>query len=448
MCFALVFAKNSEFGYTTVEFLDKNYEVIRRYFNIAMNIKAKREGVSYIDLERDVVEERGKVKGLDHYPEGKLGEIAKKIERKILEGLENGEIREESEKIMKVLKAVFKTLLLSKGVGKAPLNSNQKVLYSYGFGVKEVKAFNSYIMLRKNEKSRIEVLGENLIIPTKIFSLKLPIYLKEENIVSKHIQLIGERLIGFTFFRNCVYFKKNAECLFCEIPTYGGLANKKELEVLKNLGKEKRYFLVITGGFLDFELSKSWEALRSYIEDIDFRNFLQPTLVYHFPKKKWEEAFSLLKGKGVSKLILPMEVPKEFSNIIPGKEFSLSYEERIEEIVEAKKYFGGENVYTNYIYGIVPEDKLRKEILEVMRLGIKVYSTLYHSEGINRIGVINLDVVKTFSFYKWLAENHIKRWGEKPILFDDKSISNHPLNAFVEIAKYNVKPLIYDFLRW
>lgn len=447
--FALLLAKPQKVGYTTVEFLSKDYKVVRRYFNIAKDITPSEKGLIYMDLERDVVEEQGRVSFLDNYPEGPLGEVAKRVEGQILRDLAEGRVARTSRKAMLALRALFKTLLLSVGVGRLQVSKRRqgRVLYSYGWGVREVELLHTHVMLRKGPYSPIEVLEEEVVIPTSILPVKLPLRHVGGRIYSNHIQHIGKRLIGFTFFKNCVYFKEGKPCAFCEISTQGGLSPEEEVARLSALADGNSFF-VITGGFLDMSLEKSWLTLKGYLERIPFQRFRDPTVVYHFPKGKWEEAFSYLKEVGISKAVLPMEVPKAYVKvIIPGKEVSLSYEDRVEELQVAKGYLGGQHVYASYIYGIVPEEELKAEIERAFALGIKVYATLYHTEGVNQIGYRRLNPTAVFHFYKWLAEQHSKRW-QGPIIYDDESVSNHPFNAFIPLAQGDVKPLLYSFLSW
>ncbi len=108
--FALLYASPKKEGYTTIEFFDRNYNVIRRYFNIAENITVSPEKVEYLDLERDVVESKGSIKCLDNYPEGERKKKVKEIEKRIIKDIKSGEVERKSKKVVKRLSAILKCI--------------------------------------------------------------------------------------------------------------------------------------------------------------------------------------------------------------------------------------------------------------------------------------------------------------------------------------------------
>ena len=114
--FALLYAKEEQgVSHTWAEYLDKEYRVIRRYFNISKNIKIGEEGVEYIDLERDVVEEDGNIIYLDSYPKEFYKEVERE-EKKIVKNIRKGYYEEFHKKTKKVIEALVKTILITRGV--------------------------------------------------------------------------------------------------------------------------------------------------------------------------------------------------------------------------------------------------------------------------------------------------------------------------------------------
>lgn len=176
-------------------------------------------------------------------------------------------------------------------------------------------------------------------------------------------------LIYLTVFRNCQYFGKDEECMFCDInhnwrqqkrsgrPYTGVKSIEHILEALSGIDRfdtvAKTYTL--TGGSVVTQLQQK--------DEVDFYSQYAKAINEKFPgrwiSKVVTQAFTLddcqkLKDVGVQIYHPNYEVWDEqlFKTFCPGKERYIGRDNWIDRVVQSAKIFGSENVIPNFVGGV------------------------------------------------------------------------------------------------
>ena len=144
---------------------------------------------------------------------------------------------------------------------------------------------------------------------------------------------------------------------------------------------------------------------------------------------------------------------KKFEKMAPGKNL-IGYDMYLKKLKIAKSIFGAGNVYSNFVYGIQSlvenngksfnskEENIisLKGVKFLLKEGIIPLYTIYHTNGTNEIGKINIVVEELIDFSleygKCVFNSGLVDKNKKGVIFDLGSISNHVYNDAYILNKY------------
>lgn len=176
-------------------------------------------------------------------------------------------------------------------------------------------------------------------------------------------------LIYLTAYRMCQYFNKKEQCQFCDInrnfvqqrkagKTYTGIKEDDEiLEALAHIDRldDQAKAYTLTGGSVITDLQGTQEVdfYVQYIEAIEARfpgRWIAKAVVQAWPVADCQR----IKDAGCQIYHPNYEVWGKdlFSQICPGKERVIGWENWINRVVESASVFGPENVIPNFVGGV------------------------------------------------------------------------------------------------
>ncbi|MCK9293380.1 radical SAM protein [archaeon] len=276
---------------------------------------------------------------------------------------------------------------------------------------------------------------------------------------SESIQILGVNLAGIVLSNYCHFVHDNKKCRFCEIDSNCfNVKAKSRVEILKHFKKIKTKkdikYLSITSGNFNKDYDKMLVFFIDFIKEIKFINKDIKILLSLMPPSD-DELLIKLKNVGCDMVAFNIEMleRKRFEKMVPGKNL-LGYDLYVEKLKKAKSIFGAGNVYSNFVYGVQSLIKNRgdtfngkeendislKGVKFLLKNGIIPLYTVYHTNGTNEIGDININIEKLINFSldygRLVLKSNLVDKDKKGVLFDLGSISNHVYNDAYILNKY------------
>lgn len=291
----------------------------------------------------------------------------------------------------------------------------------------------------------------------------------EETLISEVCGYLGLDLVGAVPSNSCFYFKNKMQCKFCEIlPTYEN--HVKYPKPLKNLSticdalqrsieKEKKIqHICITAGNV-----KSYDYTCRFFIDIGkelLKRNLHTTIKHVLATLMPPNQLSLideLSNTFFNKVSFPLEVYEKdhFKITCPGKA-AYGYDNILQALQYALKFFGKGNVLTNLVYGMqsfhpeqtrfFPEKENEFALIatqELLKREILPTFSIYHYGGFNSVGKLELDSRYVYNFFKeWgklVVDSHLLPQKENTLIFSPWTCSNTLYNDAFLLAKETSK---------
>ena len=273
------------------------------------------------------------------------------------------------------------------------------------------------------------------------------------------IQILGVNLAGIVLSNYCHFVHDNKKCKFCEIDSNCfNVKIRKKKEILDHFKKLKSRkditYLSITSGNFNKDHDEMLVFFINFIKEIKSINKNIKILLSLMPPSE-DELLIRLKKAGCDMVAFNIEMldRERFKKMDTGKNL-LGYDLYVEKLKKARSIFGTGNVYSNFVYGVQSlienngDTFSAKEENNISLEGVKFLLsneiiplyTVYHTNGTNEIGDININIKELINFSldygKLVLKSDLINKNKKGVLFDLGSISNHVYNDAYVLNKY------------
>lgn len=286
------------------------------------------------------------------------------------------------------------------------------------------------------EGEKVKDVSVEYIIEPEYYSIKL----SNQHIAKEYVSACGYDELNILPWLGCAISKC---CLFCGTNTVEKMNNsnaltafnvsrqnaweKSRVEYLNSLReairiakksecyKEHMHVIIISGDLCDDRLDDQAkiysEIARAIKEDVE--EATEGIVAVMMPPQN-PQLLSELYVSGIRKIVFNLEVGDErlFHKYCPGKA-NIGYKHIINSLYEAVTVFGKNNVWTNFVLGLEPTDKLLKLNEDLAKRGIVSSANVLHIDKGNRLdcSVPDYDTV-THYFYEQACI--LKKYDQKP----------------------------------
>lgn len=272
------------------------------------------------------------------------------------------------------------------------------------------------ILIDCDDNNRIIAFEKGVIIKNvKIDFVRTPKYYLQrindnKTLVSKYVSACGLDELNILPWKGCAISKG---CLFCgvndiamknDLMTFNAF-NCQNWEIIKdtylcclksaikiaindNCYLEHAHVIIISGNLpnnsLDLE-TKIYSEISNAILPIVKCKATDGIVAVMSPPNDLS-LLTLLHRSGISKVVFNLEVANEpwFSKYCPGKS-EIGYNHFMKALIEAIHIFGVKNVWTNFVLGLEPIDKLLNKCMELASYGIVPSANILHMDEGNRV---------------------------------------------------------------
>jgi hypothetical protein len=280
----------------------------------------------------------------------------------------------------------------------------------------------------------------------KIRYIKEPEYygkkLKNGDVVKKYVSSCGYDELNILPWKGCAISKN---CKFCGVNT---VANKDETDLfnafsisknhdiwkenksnyISNLKEaisialedkcydEHAHLIMISGNLSDESLDMQTDIYSEIAENIknDLNGKATEGIVAVMTPPKDMNKMVKMKKSGIDIVVFNLEVGNEpwFSKYCPGKS-NLGREYFIERLLKAVNIYGSGNVWTNFVFGLEPADKLIEVCDYLGKQGIVAGANVLHLDQGNQLDCSVPCKENVINFFYELAKIY-KKYGFKP----------------------------------